>query len=95
MDWLVENKAWEWIFSGIGVVFVCWLAGKIFKKRKEKDDPRNTVSEINVTNKGDDINIRARNVSFAKENGKSTQIINSKVGVAGDHAEIKGDVNLK
>jgi len=95
MDWLVENKAWEWIFSGIGVVFICWVAGKIFKKSREKDDSRNTVSEMNVTNKGDDINIQARNVSIGTKNGKSTQIINSKVGVIGDHAQIKGGVNLK
>lgn len=80
MNWLIENK--EWLFSGIGVVFVCWVVGKIFKKGKEKDDREN-------------INIVAGNVSFAKNHGKSTQIINSKVGVVGDHAEIKGDVNVK
>jgi hypothetical protein len=93
MDWLVENK--EWLFSGIGVVFVCWVVGKIFEKRKEKDEPRNIVSEMNVANKGDDIRISGNHVSIAKDHGKSTQIINSKVGAVGDHAEIKGDVNLK
>ncbi|HAR35010.1 MAG TPA: hypothetical protein DCR95_13260 [Desulfobacter sp.] len=95
MDWLVENKAWEWIFSGIGGVAVCWVLGKIFKKRKEKDDQGRTGREVNVANKGDDIRISGNNVSVAKDHGKSTQIINSKVGVAGDYAEIKGDVNVK
>ncbi len=90
MDWLLEHKAWKWIFSGIGVV-----VGKIFKKRKEKDDQGRTGREVNVANKGDDIRISGNNVSVAKDHGKSTQIINSKVGVAGDYAEIKGDVNVK
>jgi len=95
MDWLIEHKPWEWIFSGIGVVAVCWGVGKIFKKRKEKDDQGHTGRDVNVVNKGDDIRISGNNVSFANDHGKSTQIINAKVGVVGDHAEIKGDVNVK
>lgn len=95
MDWLVENKAWEWIFSGIGAVAVCWVVRKIFKKRKETDDQGHTGREVKVANKGDDIRIRGNNVSVVKDHGKSTQIINSKVGVAGDYTEIKGGVNLK
>ena len=95
MDWLVENKAWEWIFSGVGVVFVCCVLGKIFKKRKEKDDQGHTGCDVNVVNKGDDIRISGNNVAFAKDHSISTQIINAKVGVVGDHTEIKGDVNVK
>ena len=90
MDWLIENKPWEWIFSGIGAVAIGWVLGKIFKKRKEKDG-----RDVNVVNKGDDIRISGNNVSFAEDHGKATQIINAKVGVVGDHAEIRGDVNVK
>ncbi|WP_289021149.1 hypothetical protein [Desulfobacter postgatei] len=90
MNWLFENKAWEWLFSGIGVV-----VGKIFKKRKEKNDHGHTGRDVSFVNKGDNIRISGNNVSFAKDHGKSTQIINAKVGVVGDHAEIKGDVNVK
>ncbi len=83
------------MFSGIGVVAVCWVLGKIFKKRKEKDDQGHTGRDVNVVNKGDDIRISGNNVAFVKDHSISTQIINSKVGVVGDHAEIKGDVNVK
>lgn len=46
MDWLVENKAWEWIFSGIGVVVMCWMAEKVLKKREDV----NLKTQVNITN---------------------------------------------
>ncbi len=82
MDWLVENKAWEWIFSGIGVVAMCWVAEKVLKKRNEKSEQRGIGSEVNVTNKGD-VNVKTQ-----------VNITNSQVGVVGDHIHISGGIHL-
>ncbi|WP_286817814.1 AAA-like domain-containing protein [Desulfobacter sp. UBA2225] len=82
MDWLVENKAWEWIFSGIGVVVMCWVAEKVLKKSNEKSEQRGIGSEVNVTNKGD-VNVKTQ-----------PNITNSQVGAVGDHIHVSGGIHL-
>lgn len=91
MDWLIKNKVWEWLFSGIGVAVLAWLGAWYFsrKRRRSADEKKPTVST------GDSIHIQAGgDVSLAKDNGKSIQVKDSQVGVIGDHAEIKGGLHF-
>ena len=82
MDWMVENKVWEWMFSGIGVVFVSWVAGKVGKKRKGKRDQRGIDGEVKETNN--------QGVSV----GTQINITNSPVGAVGDHIHVSGGIHL-
>jgi hypothetical protein len=93
MDWFINSKAWEWIFSGIGVALlsamVAWLIGR--KKRRsassEKMTPQPETDKISIQAGGD--------VSLAKDHGKSVQVKDSQIGVVGDNAEIKGGIHFK
>jgi hypothetical protein len=46
---VINDKPWEWLFSGVGIVVVAWVARLIFKKSNAS--PNNTIhSGKNSTN---------------------------------------------
>lgn len=93
MDWFIGSKAWEWIFSGIGVAVVtaifAWFLGR--KRRQDASNesmtPKPEADKISIQAGGD--------VSLAKDHGKSIQVKDSHIGVIGDNTEIKGGIHFK
>ena len=58
IDWIIKNK--EWIFSGIGAVFLAGLFGWLFKRRRppaatEADTGSATFTDIITREGGVDI----------------------------------------
>ena len=96
MGWFFETKAWEWIFSGVGVVLLAWMVKWLWGRRKRRLSQATTSERIKPHATGDDIRIQAGgDVSVAKDHGKSIQVKNSQIGVIGDHAEVKGGIRFK
>lgn len=111
IDWMIENKVWEWLFSGVGVVFIVWFLNRfiISKKGKharlvvEKSASENSVmvegnvgGDVVSGDQGDRININAGgDAVIAKDQGKAINIKNSQVGVVGDNTKVEGDINFK
>jgi uncharacterized protein YpmS len=51
ISWLIQNKAWEWIFSGLGVVILVALVSiimKLVKSREQTHLDRSTEDTLNV-----------------------------------------------
>jgi hypothetical protein len=93
MDWFIKSKAWEWIFSGIGVAvasaIVAWF---LARKRRQTT----AIEKMTAKPEADKISIQADgDVSFAKDHGKSVQVKDSQIGVIGDNAQIKGGIHFE
>ncbi len=110
IDWIMENKVWEWFFSGIGVVFLVWLINRFMGGKKAKEVPASIQKSVGkkgvlvegsvggdiiTGDQGDNININAGgDVTFAKDQGKAYNIKDSQVGVVGDNAKVTGGINF-
>ena len=96
MDGFIESKAWEWIFSGIGVVILAWVAKSLWRRKREQPSQAASDEIVPTNTSGDDIYIKANgDVSIAKDHGKSIQVKNSNIGVIGDHVDVKNGIRFK
>lgn len=50
-QWVMDNK--EWLFSGVGLVVVSWLASKSYRKKQEAG---NTIQQSSNGNQAPNIN---------------------------------------
>ena len=66
--WVIDNK--EWLFSGVGLVFVAWVGRLIFKKTyaSSRQAIRSGDGSTNVQ-AGRDVNIATRKMGNDVEKG--------------------------
>lgn len=46
-NWFTANRAWEWLFSGIGVFILTFLSKLFFAKQRRKEIPENNYTPEN------------------------------------------------
>ncbi len=69
IDWLCKNK--EWVFSGIGITFItlmCASIRKIMGKKKEDQNPKAKIKQINNGVKNTQVGIQNNYYAREKEN---------------------------
>ncbi|MQR86398.1 hypothetical protein GFV16_10785 [Bacillus megaterium] len=59
MHWINDNK--EWLFSGVGLVALGWIAKLIFYKKKDSQDKGDTYIQRSGDNS---TNVQGENVNY-------------------------------
>jgi hypothetical protein len=96
MEWFIESKAWEWIFSGVGVVILVWVAKSLWRRKRGQPSQDASDGIVPANTSGDDIYIKSNgDVTIAKDHGKSIQVKNSNIGVIGDQVDVKDGIRFK
>ena len=49
MEWIMNNK--EWIFSGVGVVFISFVIGLLFKNKSKSTEEKSINRQTTMTQK--------------------------------------------
>ena len=87
---IIDDKGWEWIFSGIGLPVLGWLLLRSRRKPSAQPDttpPSNTFNsdngERNVAQGNHAIGKQVRNIDASK----------ASIGVQGDHAHVEGGIH--
>ncbi len=76
IQWILDNKSWEWAFSGICVVILGWVGRWVFKRKSAPEPVKNVQAGYH---EGDVIQ---------GDTEKKTIIKNSKVGIVGDNVKV-------
>ncbi|MDT3705210.1 MAG: hypothetical protein ROZ09_00175 [Thiobacillus sp.] len=61
LKWATDNKIWEWLFSGAGLVLFTWIV-RVIRKKRQAASSQEIRSGSNSTNiqAGRDIKIKSK-----------------------------------